>query len=126
SARLIAERVTLTPGKTNWIALTFDIAPKWHLYWHNAGDSGLPISFRVHAPEGVTVGEPLWPTPRRHVSAEIILDYIYEDRVTILLPVEVSGSAAAPPAGGGMGQVTIGATVEWLVCREACVPGGAS
>lgn len=116
SVRLISEAAALAPGRTNWVALTFDIGEGWHLYWHNAGDSGMPISFRFTVPEGVRVGEAQWPTPERHVSAGIILDYIYEKSVTILIPVEVDSSVSGP--------VALSAAVEWLVCREACVPGG--
>lgn len=115
-ARLISESTTLAPGRTNWVALTFDIDPGWHLYWHNAGDSGMPISFKFTAPPGVQIGEAQWPTPARHITAGIILDYIYEKSVTILFPIEIDSTVSGP--------VTVSAAVEWLVCREACVPGG--
>lgn len=115
-ARLIGETDRLTPGGRSWLALTFDIEPGWHLYWHNAGDSGMPISFRFDTPAGISIGEAHWPTPERHVSAGIILDYVYEHRATILIPVDVDARVTGP--------VAISASVQWLVCREACVPGG--
>lgn len=117
--RLIAENDALVPGQESLIALTFDIAPGWHLYWHNPGDSGLPISWELDPPAGLAVGEALWPAPDRTISPGDILDYTYSERVTILLPVTL---AADHPAGTNL---RLGAKVSWLVCREGCVPGGA-
>lgn len=117
--RLISESDGLVPGKAGVIGLTFDIAPGWHLYWHNPGDSGLPISWELDAPKALSVGEAMWPAPDRSISAGEILDYTYSDRVTILLPVEL---APDHPVGG---DLRIRAKVSWLVCREGCVPGGA-
>lgn len=117
-ARLISETNALVPGGSATIGLTFDIAPGWHLYWHNSGDSGLPISWELDAPDTLRVGEALWPAPDRSISAGDILDYTYSDRVTILLPVELS---AEHPIGA---SVRVRAKLNWLVCREGCVPGG--
>ncbi len=117
-ARLISETGALIPGGSAVIGLTFDIAPGWHLYWHNPGDSGLPISWEFDGPDTLRIGEALWPAPDRSISAGDILDYTYSDRVTILLPVELSSEH---PMGSA---VRVRAKLSWLVCREGCVPGG--
>ena len=39
---LISERDTVQAGETFFVAFDLEIAPKWHVYWRNAGDSGLP------------------------------------------------------------------------------------
>jgi hypothetical protein len=119
--RLVSETAELSAGKPGMIGLSFDIADKWHLYWRNAGDTGLPIAWTFTAPAGVKIGAAQWPAPSRKVSPGEILDYVYEDRVTILFPVVVS-----PSQTGASGEVTIRADVDWLVCREACVPGSRS
>ena len=115
--RLISEEAALAPGRSGVLALTLDIAPGWHLYWHNPGDSGLPITWKIEAPDTLTFGEAQWPAPERSISAGEILDYTYSDRVTILLPVELSQSQ---PLGS---EIKLRAKVSWLVCREGCVPG---
>src|SRR5688572_24226696 len=51
--RLVSERSALLPGQTNYIGLAFDIDPGWHLYWHGASDSGMPITFTLDLPAGV-------------------------------------------------------------------------
>lgn len=118
--RLISEGTTLVPGRSGMLALTLDIAPGWHLYWHNPGDSGLPISWQIEAPDTLKFGQALWPAPERSISAGEILDYTYSDRVTILLPVELSESQSAGS------EIKVRAKVSWLVCREGCVPGDGS
>lgn len=118
NVRLIAEGTALVPGRASTIGVSFDIAPGWNLYWRNPGDSGLPISIKIEAPEGVTVGEAQWPTPERHVLPGDLLDYVYMRRVTLLFPITVGPSLSRSAE-----SVTIKASVKWLVCKEACVPG---
>ncbi len=116
--RLISEYSALVPGTTATIAVTFDIDAGWHTYWPGQNDTGLPIAFTLDLPAGFDAGEPRWPAPRRHVSEGGILDHVYgPGEATVLIPVRVPAGA---PAGS---SVRIGAEVEWLVCREACIPG---
>ncbi len=120
TVRLIADNESsFVPGGAGILALTFDIAPGWHLYWHNPGDSGFPITWTIDAPPAITLAEPQWPVPQQHLSPGDILDYIYEHETTILLPFVVSTDFKPGD------PLTITADVEWLVCREGCVPGGA-
>jgi len=120
SVRLIVENESsLVPGAAGTLALAFDIAPGWHLYWHNPGDSGFPITWTIDAPPAITLAEPQWPVPQRHLSPGDILDYIYEHETTILIPFVVSTDFKPGD------PLTLTADVQWLVCREGCVPGGA-
>lgn len=116
--RLVADVAALVPGKPATLALEFRIAKGWNLYWRNAGDSGLPIGFEFQTPDGVSVGDAQWPVPTRKVLEGELLDYIYTERVVLLFPVLVAPSNSATD-----GRVTIRANLDWLVCREACVPG---
>ncbi|HHN77110.1 MAG TPA: hypothetical protein ENK11_00345, partial [Phycisphaerales bacterium] len=116
--RLISEYGALVPGKTNTIALTFDMDEGWHTYWPGQNDTGLPITFTLDPPDGFEVGEPLWPAPHRHISEGGILDHVYgPGESTVLIPVRVPSDARAGQ------RVVFKADVEWLVCREACIPG---
>lgn len=119
--RIILDGTALVPGQSTTLGVSFDIAPKWNLYWRNPGDSGLPITVAIDAPEGITIGEPQWPTPERDVQPGDILDYVYTRRVTLLFPVNVSPSFAQSGA-----SATIKANARWLVCRESCIPGARS
>jgi DsbC/DsbD-like thiol-disulfide interchange protein len=115
--RLVSEFKALEPGKTNSIAVTFDIDPHWHLYWKGRNDSGFAPNFTVTGPPGYTIRQPQWPAPKRNILPGNILDHIYEGRLTLILPVEVPKDAS--------GSATFKASGEWLVCMEACIPGSA-
>lgn len=116
-ARLICDATSLVPGRKTRIAVAFDLAPGWHLYWRNPGDSGLPISFKIRSPGEVSIGRVYWPTPSRHVAPGGVLDYIYEKQATLVFDAQTSFEATPGHS------VTIEADLSWLVCREACVPG---
>jgi DsbC/DsbD-like thiol-disulfide interchange protein len=99
-------------------ALTFTIEPGWHLYWKNSGDTGMPIMLKLDLPAGVEAGEILWPTPKRYIHSGTLLDYTYEDEVTLLVPLAgMSDATGAAPIALGR------ASIEFLVCQEACIPG---
>lgn len=116
--RIIAEFDGLIPGRVNTVALTFDLEPGWHVYWRGQNDTGFPIKATFSVTGGNSWGEPLWPAGERHVSPGEILDYVYEgDEATLLLPVLVPDSVEPGT------DVKITAEAEWLVCREACIPG---
>jgi DsbC/DsbD-like thiol-disulfide interchange protein len=114
--RLIAEPSGLEPGKTTWIGVHFEIQPEWHIYWNGLNDTGFEPRVKWSLPEGLTAGEMLWPAPKRKVAAGFILDHIYEDEVTLLVPIAVSEDFAAK------GPLELKAKLEWLVCQEACIP----
>lgn len=112
---LLAERSALVVGEENWIGVTFAITEGWHLYWENPGDSGGPIIFQFETPDGVTIGEPRFPTPKRKLYAQDSVDYIYEREVAVLFPVLIDE--------GVSGTVRIGAEIDWLVCKDECLAG---
>ncbi|HYE03285.1 MAG TPA: protein-disulfide reductase DsbD domain-containing protein [Phycisphaerales bacterium] len=116
-AALIAEHATVPAGGTTTLGVSFEIAPDWHLYWNGYSDTGMPPDVRLSAPAGVALGEIQWPAPTRHVSPGDLLDLVYERRVTLLVPVKVSEAVKAGDA------VTITGELEWLVCKDSCVPG---
>src|SRR5262245_11990069 len=62
-AELVSEVDAAVPGRTLWIGLSQQIAPGWHTYWINPGDSGEPTSIEWEAPPGVEIGEIAWPHP---------------------------------------------------------------
>jgi DsbC/DsbD-like thiol-disulfide interchange protein len=120
-ARLVAEQGALVPGHTGYLGLSFDIDPGWHLYWHGASDTGMPIMVELDLPRGVKAGPTLWPAPMRHVSEGDILDYIYEKRVTLIIPVTLAEGTDAKAAG----KLTINAKVSWMVCKSLCLTDNA-
>jgi len=112
---LVAEESVPHTGKPVWVGLLFTLAPGWHIYWQNPGDSGEPPRVQWELPPGWRAGPIRWPPPRRLGSGSIV-DYGYESQVLLMVPVE--------RAAAGIGSVlnSIGADVKYLVCREICIP----
>jgi thiol:disulfide interchange protein DsbD len=115
--RLVSELNALTPGKTAWLGVSFEIEPEWHLYWNGQSDSGAPPEVKISVPEGFKTGPLVWPAPRRHVSPGDLLDHVYENRVTLMLPVEAPASAKP----GSTAHFS--ADGSWMVCRTVCLLG---
>lgn len=115
--RLLADPPALAPGETLTLGVTFDLEPGWHTYWKGQNDTGFPIEVGLELPEGFTAGDVEWPAPERHESPGDILDHVYHDSVTLLIPVTAPDDL--PPGT----PVALGAKVDWLACRSECVPG---
>lgn len=115
---LISENNSLQPGKTALVGVLFDLEKGWHIYWVNPGDSGEAPKMQWHLPAGFQAHEVRWPTPVR-LGAGKVIDYGYEGRV--LLPVPVQVPASYQPAK----PVTLSADIRYLICREVCIPAKA-
>jgi hypothetical protein len=115
-AALLCADDGLVPGTTTTLGLQLEMEEGWHVYSHAANDSGYPPQLDFDLPTGLTLGATAWPAPQRHVSPGDILDHVYYDEVTLLLPLTVS--ADLPP-----GEVTLSLSVEWLVCETFCLIG---
>ena len=117
-ARLVAETTTVAPGKTLWVDLHLDIAPGWHTYWRNPGDSGLPTEIAWTLPPGLTAGDIVWPVPERFVVGGLG-NYGYRNNADLLVPIAVSDRVKP-------GETAhLDAAASWLVCSEICIPGEA-
>jgi thiol:disulfide interchange protein DsbD len=109
----------LFPGSSdeNLAGLYFKLEPGWHIYWTNPGDAGEPPHIHWTLPDGITAGPLRFPAPRR-LPLGPLMDYGYEGEV--YFPIKLSVARNLNP-----GPVTLRAMVDWLVCRERCIPGRA-
>ena len=103
-------------GKPLWLGLRIDHQPRWHTYWKNPGDSGLPTTLKWTLPAGVAAGDIQWPTPGR-LPIGPLMNYGYDG--TLLLPVAVT-----VPAGFDAESLSIQLRADWLVCKDVCIPEG--
>ncbi|MFO0872684.1 MAG: protein-disulfide reductase DsbD family protein [Phycisphaerales bacterium] len=106
------------PGATTDLAVVLRIEPKWHVYWRNSGDSGMPPSIQVLPPSGWTVGPIRWPQPTRF-SLEGETTFGYENSVALFVPV--TAPSTLPASGATPVEFTVDAS--WMVCRTACLTG---
>lgn len=116
TVELIAENRWIRPGHGFSLGLHFQLEKGWHIYWINPGDSGEPPRVTWQLPPGFKSGVVEWPAPRRLVNSSIV-DFGYEDAVTLMVPVHPETSLAAQPL------AQLGLEVRVLVCREMCIPG---
>jgi thiol:disulfide interchange protein DsbD len=97
--------------------LYFKMESGWHVYWKNAGDSGEPPRMKWTLPDGITAEGLQFPAPKR-LPLGPLMDFGYEDEV--LFPFALDAAQTVKP-----GDTVASAKVNWLVCREVCIPGKA-
>ena len=112
---LVFPRDQLYPGGANQAGLYFKLEPGWHVYWENAGDSGEPPHIHWTLPDGVTAGAIEFPAPAR-LPLGPLMDFGYENEVLFPFSFQIAESVKPGPA-------VLHAKVDWLVCREVCIPG---
>ncbi|MBI3900871.1 MAG: hypothetical protein HY324_01815, partial [Chlamydiia bacterium] len=118
-AQLVSEEVAVQPGRPFWVGVTLKMDTGWDTYWRNPGDSGLPTQVNWTLPEGFKAGPLQWPYPQKIVN-ESLVAFGYTD--SVLLMTEIT-----PPSNFSSDQpIEIKADVNWLACKEACIPGKAS
>jgi thiol:disulfide interchange protein DsbD len=115
--QLVFRKAELYPGSGDHGGLYFKLEPGWHVYWKNPGDSGEPPHIHWTLPEGVTAG-PLQFTAPKRLPLGPLMDFGYEDEV--LFPFRLELAKSVKP-----GTAVLHAAVDWLVCREVCIPGKA-
>ncbi len=107
----------IAPGASQQIGLVITLEEHWHVYWKNAGDSGEPPSVKWTLPAGLSAGPMQFPIPQR-LPLGPLMDFGYED--TAAFPFTLTAAPSIKP-----GPVHLDAKVNWLVCREVCIPGKA-
>ena len=116
-SQLVAESTAAVPGTRLTLGLRLEHDPRWHTYWLNPGDSGLPTKIAFDLPDGVTAEPIAWPHPHRFEVAGIV-NYGYGDRMLLPVTLAIPADYAAP-------TLPVRATADWLICEEECIPGEA-
>jgi thiol:disulfide interchange protein DsbD len=115
--QLVVPEDQIYPAGKNLAGLYFKLEPGWHIYWKNAGDSGEPPHIRWTLPDGVTASAIQFPAPKR-LPLGPLMDFGYEDEVLFPLQFKVADTVK-------QGKAILHAHVDWLVCRDVCIPGKA-
>jgi thiol:disulfide interchange protein DsbD len=115
--QLVVPSGPLNPGQGTDAGLYFKLEPGWHVYWKNAGDSGEPPHIKWTLPDGINAGPLLFPAPHR-LPLGPLMDFGYEDEVLFPFKLDLAKTVKTGPA-------VLHAKVDWLVCREVCIPGKA-
>ena len=117
-ASLIADTSTIVPGQPFRVGLHLKIAPGWHVYWQNPGDSGIATEAGWELPENFMAGSLQWPLPKRIAEPGNIEVYAYKDETLLIAEV-------TPPKSIDQKEIILRANPKWLVCEQICIPGAA-
>ncbi|MCF7687490.1 MAG: thioredoxin family protein [Cephaloticoccus sp.] len=118
-ASLVAADTSIQPGRPFTVALRLQHDPHWHTYWINPG-TGLVTNIAWNLPAGFTAGPIQWPAPvtLKDRTGNVIGNGYEGDQ---LLPVVITPPAELDPSR----PITLQATVDWLMCKDVCMPGEA-
>jgi thiol:disulfide interchange protein DsbD len=118
---LLADTTTVNSAGQNFqLGLHFHLDPGWHIYWINAGDSGLPPTVQWKLPASMpvsSIGPMQFPVPQR-LPLGPLMDFGYEHDVLFPFAVQLHPTAALTGS-----SLPIEANVHWLVCSQVCIPG---
>jgi len=109
--RLISQYDAAARNGEIYLALHFQPAPGWYLYWKDPGEAGIPPRINWAGTQGLENPEFLWPQPDKIVLPGDIVEYGYEREMVYPIHARVKGSA-----------VTIQAKMSYLTCNSACIP----
>ena len=120
-ARLVADVASVAAGQAFTVGVELRMDEGWHTYWQYSGDAGLPTSIEWDMPDGFEPGSLQWPGPHKYEELDDLFVYGYADEVLLMSDVGVAANLDE-----GLTLAPLSAQVSWLVCREVCIPGGAS
>ncbi len=117
-AELIAEHASIQPGGRTRIGILFTLEEGWHIYAQTPGDAGLPTKVVWSSLLPVLFGPLAWPQPQKFFDPGDIQTFGYVGVVLLAseltVPKDISGT------------ISIHADVQWLACKNVCVPGSVS
>ncbi len=92
------------------VGVLFSVIPEWHIYWRNAGESGLET--RVNF-SGTNAGETRFETPTIYLDpSKTINTFGFSTETLIWADIEDAKNASE-----------IRAKVSFLTCKVTCIPG---
>jgi thiol:disulfide interchange protein DsbD len=120
-AQLLTDVSSVKPGEPFTVGVLLKLAPHYHVYWVNPGDSGQATSIKIKASPLSKIEPMPFPTPIRIDLPGGLVNYGYESEVMFLTKV-------TPPANPKLDttKMELSADVSWLVCSESeCIPSDA-
>lgn len=114
SVRVSADKTDVKPGDILTVGLEQNIAPGWHVYWVNPGDSGIATTVDWTSPKGLKADPILWPTPHK-LPYGPLTNYGYEGKATLIQRITLPDRLPE-------GAFDLSADIDLLVCQEICLP----
>lgn len=111
---LVAGASAAAPGASIPLLLRQSIAPGWHTYWINPGDSGDSPDLQFALPPGASAGPLAFPWPRR-LPYGPLMNFGYEDEVLMPFSLTLADDFAGY-------EVVLEVSGALLVCADICIP----
>ena len=112
--RMVSDQTDVVAGQTITVGMVQTIAPKWHVYWINPGDSGEATDVTWSGLSSMVVSEIQWPVPHK-IPFGPLTNYGYEEQVVLLQDITL-------PTELPTGPIELIADISLLVCEEICIP----
>ena len=116
---LTCDRQTVQPGGRCLLRLEFIIAPGYHIYAADPGETGLPTKTGWKLPRGAAIASEHWPAAET-VNLDGFKCNIYSGKTAVEAVLDIS--ADVPPGE----TLLVEAHPSWLVCGKQCIPGKTS
>jgi thiol:disulfide interchange protein DsbD len=120
SLTLVSEKSMTSPGSKFRVAIRANIAPGWHIYWTNPGETGLPTLIKWKVPKGCSISATQYPVPRRYIQkitdSLSMVSHTFEGEVFFIAEVSVSEALESGSS------LKVSANVDWQACKEICTP----
>jgi thiol:disulfide interchange protein DsbD len=113
-AEILADHATIEPNTPFHLAVKLTMKDGWHTYWENPGSSGLATKLTWLEIPGLDLGPLEFPWPKRFVDEAGFITYGYDSEVLLLVRAQYHGA---------LKELNLSAEVEWLECKEICLPG---
>ena len=97
------------------LGLEYQMEPGWKTYWKSPGEGGFPQTINIENSTNIKKINILWPTP---FEFEILglKSLGYQDKIIFPLEVQIENEEK---------DTLIDLKVNFLICKEICVPGDA-
>ena len=104
-------------GDQKYMAITLKNKVKWHTYWKNPGDAGIPPKFFLILDGNKSeLSLTEWPAPKRYIEPGDIWAYGYSGTHTWFSPIQPEVFDNFVGKEGTLQG-------KWLVCKDICIPG---
>jgi DsbC/DsbD-like thiol-disulfide interchange protein/cytochrome c biogenesis protein CcdA len=114
---LLSDVEEIKSGESAWLLFQIELEPKWHAYWKTAGQTGFPTTIDWVLPDGVELGEVLFPSPMWYQFQDLV-SYVHKDTFYLLTRLEVN-----PDAVFDQDVISLTAQFSTLICDEGnCIP----
>ena len=114
------------------IGLWVTLRKGWHSYWKNPGDIGKSLKATWTLPKGVQLNSLPWPLPER-IQSGIVTNFGYKNNFLLISELEILPSTDSTDTSSLLNNkgikankkkqsLSLSAIVEWLICKEVCIP----